>query len=278
MSNPYLNHLLDRVHTDLKFLSDQQLLTHQDLELIKSKLDSINRSTTTPSGLEQQLNGLQINPSQQGGGAGGGTSSGLNSNGQCKAVWNYTKSQPDDLGFQQGDVIDILEEVNADWWKGSLRGETGLFPSNHVERIQTRAPPPPPPSHVAPYNVGYSQPPSTFSPPPPPLHSHYGAPPPPSGPQYAYQQPQNYSSSSEKQPQPQQFYQSGPPQQHYVPPPPPPQTVMVSNQSLPMTEEEKKKKKFPGGQLGKTVGHAFAGGAGFGVGSALTSNAINAIF
>jgi len=29
--------------------------------------------------------------------------------------------QPDDLGFKQGDVIQVLEEVNTDWWKGSLR-------------------------------------------------------------------------------------------------------------------------------------------------------------
>lgn len=31
-----------------------------------------------------------------------------------------SRSQPDDLGFSAGDIITIEEEVNTDWWKGSI--------------------------------------------------------------------------------------------------------------------------------------------------------------
>lgn len=42
---------------------------------------------------------------------------------------------PSDLTFFAGDIIDINEEANADWWNGTVRGRTGLFPSSYVERI-----------------------------------------------------------------------------------------------------------------------------------------------
>jgi signal transducing adaptor molecule len=30
----------------------------------------------------------------------------------------------------------VLESVYKDWWKGSLRGQTGIFPLNYVEKLQ----------------------------------------------------------------------------------------------------------------------------------------------
>ena len=29
----------------------------------------------------------------------------------------------------------MLESVYKDWWKGSLRGQTGIFPLNYVEKL-----------------------------------------------------------------------------------------------------------------------------------------------
>lgn len=40
-----------------------------------------------------------------------------------------------------GDIIDIVEETNADWWTGHNGGKKGLFPSNYVQKL-----PPGPPS------------------------------------------------------------------------------------------------------------------------------------
>ncbi|KAG9807376.1 SH3 domain protein, partial [Aureobasidium melanogenum] len=38
--------------------------------------------------------------------------------------------------FKKGDVIAVIESVYKDWWKGSLRGQTGIFPLNYVEKLQ----------------------------------------------------------------------------------------------------------------------------------------------
>jgi hypothetical protein len=42
---------------------------------------------------------------------------------------------PDDLKFDAGDVIEIVEELNADWYKGRFNGREGLVPSSYVEKI-----------------------------------------------------------------------------------------------------------------------------------------------
>jgi hypothetical protein len=37
----------------------------------------------------------------------------------------------------------VSAEKNADWWQGTIRGQTGLFPSTYVERIVHALPPSP---------------------------------------------------------------------------------------------------------------------------------------
>lgn len=50
--------------------------------------------------------------------------------------------ESEDLSFSDGEIIDILEETNADWWKGrNSRGEIGLFPANYVELLTTQPAP-----------------------------------------------------------------------------------------------------------------------------------------
>ena len=41
------------------------------------------------------------------------------------------------MTFAAGDIVEIVEESNADWWVGRLNGKQGLFPSNYVEKIST---------------------------------------------------------------------------------------------------------------------------------------------
>ena len=44
---------------------------------------------------------------------------------------------PGDLCFKAGDIIELVPSPgdNEDWWTGKLNGQTGLFPSNHVEKM-----------------------------------------------------------------------------------------------------------------------------------------------
>uniref|UniRef100_A0A8C2T9E3 Osteoclast-stimulating factor 1 n=2 Tax=Coturnix japonica TaxID=93934 RepID=A0A8C2T9E3_COTJA len=41
-------------------------------------------------------------------------------------------SQPDELYFEEGDIIYISDMSDTNWWKGTCKGRTGLIPSNYV--------------------------------------------------------------------------------------------------------------------------------------------------
>ncbi|KAJ1714686.1 putative signal transducing adapter molecule [Aspergillus flavus] len=54
---------------------------------------------------------------------------------RVRALYDFQPSEPGELQFRRGDVIAVLESVYKDWWKGSLRGQTGIFPLNYVEKL-----------------------------------------------------------------------------------------------------------------------------------------------
>ncbi|EDO49750.1 predicted protein, partial [Nematostella vectensis] len=49
------------------------------------------------------------------------------------ALYSFTGESEDELTMWAGDTIQLLEIVNDDWLKGSLNGNTGIFPSSYVE-------------------------------------------------------------------------------------------------------------------------------------------------
>ncbi len=54
---------------------------------------------------------------------------------RVRALFDFQPSEPGELQFRKGDVIAVLESVYKDWWKGLLRGQTGIFPLNYVEKL-----------------------------------------------------------------------------------------------------------------------------------------------
>ncbi|KAG0680097.1 hypothetical protein C6P40_002236 [Pichia californica] len=48
------------------------------------------------------------------------------------AEYDYEAAEDNELTFKEGDLIIDIEEVDEDWWLGSLNGERKLFPSNYV--------------------------------------------------------------------------------------------------------------------------------------------------
>ncbi|KFD54408.1 hypothetical protein M513_04751 [Trichuris suis] len=56
---------------------------------------------------------------------------------QCcvvEACYDYSAAQEGELTFKQGDLIDVVEKPDNDWWLGQLpNGQRGLFPVNYVK-------------------------------------------------------------------------------------------------------------------------------------------------
>ncbi|KAI8393993.1 uncharacterized protein BYT42DRAFT_542171 [Radiomyces spectabilis] len=59
---------------------------------------------------------------------------------RVRALYDFQPTEQGELGFQKGDIIRVIESVYRDWWKGELRGKTGIFPVNYVEKIVDRSP------------------------------------------------------------------------------------------------------------------------------------------
>ncbi|XP_011307510.1 SH3 domain-containing kinase-binding protein 1 [Fopius arisanus] len=50
----------------------------------------------------------------------------------CKVLFSYEPCNEDELALVPQDVVEFLGEVEEGWWRGRLRGRTGVFPSNFV--------------------------------------------------------------------------------------------------------------------------------------------------
>ncbi|KAK9238408.1 hypothetical protein V1525DRAFT_400976 [Lipomyces kononenkoae] len=59
---------------------------------------------------------------------------------RVRALYDLTTTEPGELSFRRGDIIFVLESVYQDWWKGSLRGQIGIFPLNYVSPIKEPTP------------------------------------------------------------------------------------------------------------------------------------------
>lgn len=59
---------------------------------------------------------------------------------RVRALYDFVPSEPGELEFKRGDVIAVLESVYKDWWRGSLKGKTGIFPLNYVEKLTDPTP------------------------------------------------------------------------------------------------------------------------------------------
>lgn len=54
---------------------------------------------------------------------------------QVQAQYPFEPQESGELRFKKGDIITVIDSSDANWWKGTCRGETGLFPSSYVKAL-----------------------------------------------------------------------------------------------------------------------------------------------
>lgn len=52
---------------------------------------------------------------------------------QVVAIFSYEATQPEDLEFLEGDVIQVVSKVNDEWLEGECKGKFGIFPKAFVK-------------------------------------------------------------------------------------------------------------------------------------------------
>ncbi|KAM9329741.1 SH3 domain-containing protein 19 [Gastrophryne carolinensis] len=50
-------------------------------------------------------------------------------------VHDFAGEQDDDLNLNSGEIVYLLEKVDKEWYRGKCKGNTGMFPANHVRIV-----------------------------------------------------------------------------------------------------------------------------------------------
>lgn len=51
---------------------------------------------------------------------------------RVRALHTFEASEQGELAFEKGDIIKVVDRGYKDWWRGQLKGRTGIFPVNYV--------------------------------------------------------------------------------------------------------------------------------------------------
>ncbi|XP_043349510.1 GRB2-related adapter protein isoform X1 [Dermochelys coriacea] len=52
-----------------------------------------------------------------------------------QAQFDFSSHDPSQLAFYRGDIIEVLDCPDPNWWRGKICGRVGLFPRNYVHHI-----------------------------------------------------------------------------------------------------------------------------------------------
>lgn len=56
----------------------------------------------------------------------------------AEALWDHVTMDDQELGFKAGDVIEVVDATNKEWWWGRILDSEGWFPASFV-RVRSLA-------------------------------------------------------------------------------------------------------------------------------------------
>lgn len=52
---------------------------------------------------------------------------------QCKALYDFEAQNPGELEFKEGQIIELISQIDENWYEGKINGKIGFFPISYVQ-------------------------------------------------------------------------------------------------------------------------------------------------
>lgn len=56
--------------------------------------------------------------------------------GRARALYSFQPQSPAEIGFKKGDIVNVLKQVDDNWYEGEINADIGILPVNYVEMIE----------------------------------------------------------------------------------------------------------------------------------------------